>query len=107
MDSDPKIAIRTPNHLGVTTYQSERKHCWYLCRVNSCTALLLSQAMFNLAENMAVTGHTAVSPLAVYQRVNDSENIAIRKAIANSIEQNEEFLILLDENDNIFIKCRS
>ena len=53
--------------------------------VRATGATLLSQAKFNNAQIMAVTGHKSVSSLAVYQRVSDSEKIEMGKSIGNSI----------------------
>ena len=57
--------------------------------IRTTGATLLSRAMFNPAQIMAVTGHKSVSSLSVYQRVSDEEKMAMGKAIGNSVERND------------------
>ena len=65
--------------------------------IRATGATLLSRSMFNPAQIMAVTGHKSVSSLAVYQRVSDSEKVAMGKAIASSIDKS---LVPMDNKDD-------
>jgi len=71
------------------------KYTNYCIRATGVT--LLSRSMFNPAQIMAVTGHASVSSLAVYQRVSDSEKVAMGKAIASSIDKS---LVPMDNKDD-------
>ena len=51
---------------------------------------MLSRASFNPAQIMSVTGHKSVSPLAIYQRVSNTEKLQMAKTLANHMmPQNE------------------
>ena len=60
--------------------------------IRAAGATLLSRCMFNPAQIMAVTGHKSVSSLAVYQRISDSEKVAMGKAIGSSIDNNSNVM---------------
>ena len=67
--------------------------------IRATGATLLSRAMFNPAQIMAVTGHKSVSSLSVYQRVSDEEKMAMGKAIGNSVERNDVAVVPVNSID--------
>lgn len=95
--------------VGQKTLQSYMSKMSTLCElsmkytnhsIRATGATLLSRSMFSPAQVMAVTGHKSVSSLAVYQRVSDSEKVAMGQAIGRSINRPEHrSLVPLNPDD--------
>ena len=76
--------------------QTYSNHC-----IRATGATILSRSSFSPAQIMAVTGHKSVSSLSVYQRVGESEKVAMGQSLTRSLSTQGPSTQRFSEFDNL------